>query len=112
MGFDGEPANEQESTDFIKKMTKHAKSYNEFAQLNTLDQQAPYTCANRDPADLDGTVALAWAPVLAGVVKKDSPKVDNYQGTCFDSISWEYEQVSDTSVNVIINTENPKSQSC
>jgi hypothetical protein len=45
-------------------------------------------------------------------VTKDAPKIDSFPGNCFDSISWEYEQVSDTSVNVIITTENPKSQTC
>jgi hypothetical protein len=61
---------------------------------------------------MDGTGALAWAPVLAGAVTKDAPQLNNYKGQCFDSISWEYTQVSDTQVTVTINTENPKSQTC
>jgi len=93
-------------------MTSQAKSFNSVLLGDNLGESTTYTCANRDPKDPDGTGALGFMPVLAGVVTESEPQVNNFKGQCFDSISWEYEKVSDTKVNVIITTENPKSQSC
>ena len=69
-----------------------------------------YTCENRDPFG-SKTTGLAFLPVFAGDVSSSNPTA-TYEGTCFEEITFEFDQTSDTTFDVLVHTDKPKSHLC
>lgn len=67
-----------------------------------------YTCGDRFP--VDPTDAFAFLPVYNGAVGPNSPHVA-FSGKCWD-FDITYEQVDESTFNLLITTSNRKSKTC
>jgi len=94
----------------------HLKNLNQHGKKLKSGSVPIYTCANRAPltADTDLTTPTDFGmflPVFAAHVDSSSPS-GSYAGSCFETISFEYSAVSETSFEVTVTTENPASLMC
>ena len=55
---------------------------------------------------------MAFLPVLAAEVSASNPKDTYSSGKCFEEITFEYAKTSDTTFDVIVTTDKPKSHIC
>ena len=69
-----------------------------------------YTCDNREPLG-DKTSPGAFFPVFAADVSPSNPTA-TFAGKCFEEITFEFEQTSDTTFDVMVHTDKPKSHLC
>jgi len=89
---------------FIKRST-------EFHENLSKNGPVPvYTCSDREPLG-DDTSAMQFFPVFAADVSEAAPKA-TFAGKCFEEISFEFEKTSDTTFDVHVTTDKPKSHLC
>jgi hypothetical protein len=70
-----------------------------------------YNCENHNPFGTPST-AMAFLPVLAAKVSEANPKVTWSSSKCFEKITFEYTKTSETTFDVIVTTDEPKSLGC
>jgi len=69
-----------------------------------------YTCDDREPLG-DKTSAAAFFPVFAADVSESEPQ-GTFAGKCFEEITFEFEKTSETTFDVLVTTDKPKSLLC
>ena len=69
-----------------------------------------YTCDNREPGGEKSSPG-AFFPVFAGDISPSTPSV-TFAGKCFEEITFEFEQTSKTTFDIMVTTAKPKSHLC
>ena len=72
--------------------------------------QATATCDDRSPTEGPSDWGM-FLPVFAADVSAANPKA-TYKGRCFDEITFEFEKTSETTFDVHVTTEKPRSHLC
>lgn len=72
--------------------------------------QPIYTCDNREPLG-DKASAGAFFPVFAADISATNP-MGTFEGKCFEEISFEFVETSETTFDVNVTTAKPKSHLC
>ena len=71
-----------------------------------------YTCDDREPgAGDDKSAAGLFFPVFAAEVSRANP-TGTFAGKCFEEITFAFEQTSETTFDVVVTTDKPKSHLC
>jgi len=90
----------------------HLNAATEFHKdLNARNDPSPTaTCQSREP-DGSASSMFAFFPAFAADVSEANPHA-TYSGTCFEEITFDFAKTSDTSFDVTVTTDKPKSTFC
>ena len=109
ISFPADPTGEYRQTKMIENMTEGIiEMKKKMAQSN--GNSPIYTCADREP-DGGKVSDLAFLPTFAGEINATYPTA-TYAGSCFQNIEFTFAKTSDTTFDVNVNLQNPKSTFC
>ncbi len=110
ISFAHDPTGEWTMTNHIKNMTQGIKEHKK-VMMESNSNVPVYTCADREPDSEGKHFAGAFFPTFAGEVTANFPTA-TYTGECFQNIDFTFNKTSNTTFDVNVNLQNPKSMTC